>query len=198
MKPSHRGRIRAVLAAGGVAFFLAAPAAAQGFGETLSNLFKFGGTTVPSAAPTPADDVFCPWVGVIEGGAAVQAFTGGKVGDPSSLRHQISIGQLARECVQRPDGSISIKVGVEARALLGPAGSSGRYDVPVTVMVKRGERILSSRTQRLSLSVPPGDTRGSAVVVQDGLVVPPKSGEYEIYVGLVAGPGAAPRRAKRG
>lgn len=198
MKRSNRGSMRAALAAGGVAVFLAGPAAAQGFGETLSNLFKFGGTTVPPAAPTPGDDVFCPWVGVIEGGAAIQAFVGGKVGDPSSLRHQISIGQLARECVEQPDGSIRIKVGVEARALLGPAGSAGRYDVPVTVMVKRGEHILSTKTQRLSLSVPPGDTRGSAVVVQDGLVVPPKSGEYEIYVGLVPGSGGAPRRAKRG
>lgn len=197
MNRSH-GTRAALACAAALAFV--GPAAAQGFGETLSNLFKFGGTTVPPAAPRPTDDVFCPWVGVIEGGAAVRAYTGGKIGDPSSLRHQISVGQVARECVEQPDGSIMVKVGVEARALLGPAGSAGRYDVPVTVVVKRGDRVLASRTQRLSVSVPQGDTQGSAVVVQDGLLVPPKTGEYEIDVGLVAGTGGErpARRATRG
>lgn len=184
-------------AAFGAAVLLAAPASAQGIGETLGNLFKFGGTTVPPAAPRPTDDVFCPPVGVIDGGAAIRAYTGGKVGDPAALRHQISVGQLARECVEQADGSILVKVGVEARALLGPAGAPGRYDVPVTVTVKRGERILASRTQRVSVSVPQGSAQGSVLVVQDGLLVPPRINDYEIDVGLVGG-NAPARRAKRG
>ena len=174
---------------------LAGPAAAQGIGDTLSNLFKFGGTTVPKEAPREAGDVYCPSVGVIEGGAALRAYTGGKVGEPTALRHQISIGQLARECAEQPDGSIVIKVGVEGRALLGPAGQPGRFETPVTVVVKRGDRILSTRTQKVTVAVPPGDTQGGFVTVQDGLVVPPKTGEYEIDVGLV--PGAAPPKPER-
>jgi hypothetical protein len=177
---------------------ISGPAAAQDLGTTLSNLFKYGGTTVPPPVPRPADDAYCPWVSVIEGGAAIRAYSGGRTGDASALRHQISLGHLARECVSQEDGSILVKVGVEARALLGPTGSPGRFDVPVTVMLKRGDRILSSKTQRVSLSVPPGDTQGRVVVVQDGLVVPPKTGEYEIDVGLVAGAGGSERQARRG
>jgi hypothetical protein len=175
----------------------AAPAWAQGIGDTLSNLFKFGGTTAPKEAPREAGEAYCPSVGIIEGGAALRAYTGGKVGEPTALRHQIAIGQLARECVEQPDGSILVKVGVEARALLGPAGQPGRFDAPVTVVIKRGERVFTSRTQRVSVSVPAGDTQASFVTVQDGLVVPPKAGEYEIDVGLVAGTGEKPERPAR-
>jgi hypothetical protein len=190
---------RAGLFAVGVAaaIVLAGPACAQDLGTTIGNLFKYGGTTVPPPAPRPADDAYCPTVGVIDGGAAIRAYGGGRVGEPSALRHQISVGQLARECVEQPDGSILVKVGMEARALLGPAGSSGRFDVPVTFVIKRGERVLSSKSQRVSLAVPPGDTQGRVVVVQDGLVVPPKTGEYEIDVGLVAGSAPKPERSTR-
>jgi hypothetical protein len=191
----------------GFAFVLAASAVpgaagAQDLGTAISNIFKYGGTTVPPSAPRQEDEVYCPGVGVIEGGAAVQSYTGGRTGDASSLRHQVSLGHLARECVARGDGTIHIKVGLEARALLGPAGAPGRLDVPVTVIVKRGERILSSKTQRVSVAIPQGSTQAQVVVVQDGLVVPPNVGEYEIDVGFVAGAGGKPegstRRGKRG
>jgi hypothetical protein len=70
-------------------------------------------------------------------------------------------------------------------------------------VIKRGERVFTSRTQRVSVSVPAGDTQASFVTVQDGLVVPPNAGEYEIDVGLIGGSGAGekperPARRKRG
>jgi hypothetical protein len=185
----------AALCAAGLA--LAGPAAAQGIGDTLSNLFKFGGTTVPKEAPRQTDDAYCPSVGLIEGSAAVRAYNNGRVGDPAALRHQISLNQFARECLEQPDGSIVVKVGVEGRVLLGPTGAAGRFDAPLTFLIKRGDQVLATRTQKVSIAVPAGDTQASFVTVQDGLVVPPKSGEYEIDVGLVAGSGAKPERAAK-
>src|SRR3954454_2634964 len=185
----------AVVCAAGLG--LAGPAAAQGIGDTLSNLFKFGGTTVPKEAPRQTEDAYCPSVGLIEGSAAVRAYKNGRVGDPAALRHQISLNQFARECDEQPDGSIVVKLGVEGRALLGPAGVAGRFDAPLTFLIKRGDQVLATRTQKVSIAVPAGDTQASFVTVQDGLVVPPKSGEYEIEVGLVAGAGAKPERAAK-
>ena len=185
-----------------VAVFIAGPALGQTSGQDggnwFTNLLRFGGTTVPPAAPRPLDDVYCPSVGVIEGGAAMQAFTGGKTGDPNALRHQISLGQVARECQGRDDGSIVVKVGVEGRALIGPAGSGGRFESPVTFTIKRGDRVLATRTQRVAVAVPAGEMQGSFVAVQDGLVVPPGINDFEIDVGLVPGIKAAPaQRAGR-
>jgi hypothetical protein len=195
MSSSHR--IRAAIAAAAL-LGASGGAFAQDLGTAIGNIFRYGGTTVPAPTRDAAEDAYCPKVGLIEGGAAVRAYSGGKTGDPAALRHQISVGELARECVAREDGSIHVKVGLEARALLGPAGAPGRFDVPVTVVVKRGERILSSKTQRISVAVPQGDTQGRVIVVQDGLLVPPRTGEYEIDVGLIAGaPGAKPDRSTR-
>lgn len=180
---------------------VAVPALAQSSGEGggnwFTNLLKFGGPTAPPAGPTPLDDAYCPSVGVIEGGAALQAFTGGRTGDPASLRHQISIGQVARECTAQENGSILVKVGVEGRALVGPAGSPGRFDSPVTFVIKRGDRVLATRTQRAAVAIAPGELQGSFVAVENGLVVPPGTGEYEIDVGLVPGTRAPAQRPAR-
>jgi hypothetical protein len=146
-----------ILCAAGLA--LAGPAAAQGIGDTLSNLFKFGGTTVPKEAPRQTGDAYCPSVGLIEGSAAIRAYNNNRVGDPAALRHQISLNQFARECDEQPDGSILVKVGVEGRVLLGPAGAAGRFDAPVTFVIKRGDSILATRTQRVSVAVPAGELR---------------------------------------
>lgn len=169
----------------------------EGAGSTLRNLVMFGGPTVPPPAPGSELDIYCPPVGVIDGGAALQSY-GGRTGDPSALRNQISLSNFARECVGRPDGATLVKVGIEGRALLGPAASAGgRFEAPVRVVIKTGDRVIATRARRVPVTIPAGDTQGSFVVVEENLVVPPGSGEFEIEVGL-GGAGPAQRPAGRG
>jgi hypothetical protein len=166
-------------------------------GASLGEMLVFAGSTVPPAAQIPDDNVYCPTVGVIEGGAALQGYSGGRVGDASALRSQITLGQLARECRGQPDGSTLVKVGVEGRALLGAGGGAGRFDVPVRIVVKDGATILADRVRRTAVSIPAGDTQGSFVVVEDGIIVPPSAaGNFEIEVGL--GGGGSEGRRRRG
>jgi hypothetical protein len=161
-------------------------------------MFLFAGPTVPQEAPAPLNEVYCPPVGVIEGGAAIQAYSGGRVGEASALRNQISLGQLARECAGQPDGSTLVRVGVEGRALLGAAAGAGggRYDVPVRIVVKKGSTVLANRILRTSVTVPAGQSQASFIVVEEGIVVPPNAAQdFEIEVGLGgAGPGEGRRR----
>ena len=177
---------------------LAQTSGGEDSGSWFKNLLRYGGLTVPPPAPRPSDEVYCPSVGVVEGGAAMQAYSGGRTGDANALRHQLSIAQVARECTQQEDGSILVKVGIEGRALIGPAGSAGRFDSPVTFVIKRGDRILASKTQRVAVAVPAGETQASFVAIENGLVVPPGTSEYEIEVGLVPGTHGPERRAKKG
>ena len=116
----------------GAAFVLDAGGSAseaQGLGNFFRNLLS--GTSEDPPPPSPGgfgrvDEAYCPAVDVFPGGAALQAY-GGAQGDPHALRHQLSLVDFARECVTQPDGSVRVKVGVEGRALLGPAGSGGRF-----------------------------------------------------------------------
>jgi hypothetical protein len=163
-------------------------------GNALQNLLLYGGPTVPPAAPRPAIEVAdCPPVTVGEGGAALRAVAGGE----GAIRSQISIANVARECTGREDGSIVVKVGVEGRALLGPGGSPGRFEAPVTIELKRGERVLSRRTVRAPVTIPSGRFEQNFVIVEDNFVVPPETGEFDIEVSL-GGSGGSPARTRRG
>src|SRR3954467_10880858 len=104
---------------------LAASGARAEDGNFLSNIFKYGGTTVPPSQAPELEAAYCPPVGVAEGGAALQAL-GGQGGNAASIRTQMSLGRLARECARRRDGSLSVRGGSGGRVLLGPAGAPGR------------------------------------------------------------------------
>lgn len=170
--------------------FAVSPAAAEE-GNVFTNIFKYGGTTVPPSQPKETEPAYCPTVDVMEGGAALRTLAGGNV------RTQISLGRLARECSRREDGSITVKVGVEARVLLGPAGTPGRFDVPVTFSIKHDEKVVTSRTARTSAEIERGEAQGFAQIVVDDLSVPPSvAQDYEIEVGL-GGAKAAPAKAKK-
>ena len=156
-----------------------------GEGVSLGERIILAGPTVPPEMSAEDRDVHCPTVGVIEGGAAIQAYSGGRVGDASALRSQITLGQLARECTGSPDGSTVVRVGVEGRALLGASGGAGRYTVPVRIVVKRGSRIIGERVRQVSVAIPAGDTQGTFTLVEEGLLVAPADAEsFEIEVGL--------------
>jgi hypothetical protein len=182
------------VAAGLVAFSLASPSHASGGGNFLRNLF-YGGAPPPSA-PDALPEVDCPAVTIAEGGAALRSYTGGRTGAPEALRNQLSIVNVARECVGRRDGSIVVKVGVEGQALIGPAGSSGQLEAPVRIVLKRGERVLANRARRATVAVPPGQMHGSFVVVEEGFVVPPNTGDFDIEVAL-GGSGPVERSPRR-
>ena len=132
---------RAWLIAGGLALAASGGARAES-GGFFKNLFgggggasEGGGGSLTAPRALDPDDVYCPPVLVADGGAAIQAFAGA-AGDNSRLRYQIAFARYSRECKARPDGTVGVRVGVELRALLGPAGAPGRFEAPVTVSIK--------------------------------------------------------------
>jgi hypothetical protein len=145
-----------------------------------------GATRVVLATP---EDAYCPPIGVAEGGAVIQV--GGRSGEASSVRSQVTLGQLARECLGQADGSTLVKVGVQGRALLGAGGGAGRYDVPLRVVVRQGDRVFANRVRRMTIQIPPGDTQGSVTIVEDRIVVPAAAADdFRIEVGLGGAPGS--------
>ena len=186
------------IALAGVPLLLGPALAQEQEGNWLSNMLRYGGPTVPPAAPPNADLAYCPAIDVADGGAALRS--GVRAGDPSLMRSQISLGNLARECTPLADGSVSVRVGVQARALLGPGGAPGRFDAPVRIVIKNGETVVASRARRIAITIASGTAQGEASVVEEGITVPARfAKDYEIEVGL-GGPAPrerAPRRARK-
>lgn len=149
-----------------------------GVGEMLLT----GGATRAPAQAAETRDVYCPTVEVVDGGAAIQVRGGGEGG---SLRSQIALGEVARECIGQPDGTTLVRVGVEARALVGVGGSAGRYDVPIQIVVKDGSTVFANRSRRVAAAIPAGQTQTTVSVVEEGIVIPASyANSFEIEVGL--------------
>lgn len=165
--------------------------------QTLGNVVMFQSTTPPPADQLPKEDqdeqLVCPEVIIADGGAAVRAQSGQ---DSGSLRHQISILNVARECTPTGNGGFRLKVGVEGRVLLGPAGGPGSYSATLTTTVSRGTTQIARRAARVGGTIASGQGGTDFSHVEDGIVVPAGRGEIEIIVGLGVG-SATPARSRR-
>lgn len=164
--------------------------------RTLGNVVMFQSATPPPPNQLPQDEdepFYCPEVIIADGGAAIRAQGSG---DSSTLRHQISILNVARECGNVANGGFTLKVGVEGRVLLGPAGSPGNYGATLTTQVLRGTTVVARRTARVGGSIGSGQGGVDFTHVEEGIAVPPGRGDVEIIVGLGSG-GATPARARR-
>jgi hypothetical protein len=187
------------LAAAGMALTLAGcGSAASDASSTLANILAFNTTKPPPPpeAPKQAEtDEYCPTVDIMEGAAATRSYAGGE--SNNALRYQISIAELARQCTVNPGSAgYTLKVGVEARVLIGPAGGPGAYSAPLRIVVKRGDKVVANRQRTAGASVPAGQTGTTFTIVEEGIVVPPGDGDVRIEVGIGAGAGNQ-RRAQR-
>ena len=200
----HSGRVRP-LAACSVLVVLAGCSSVPGVNEnTFGNLLAYNSPNAPPASATPVviDKVNCPVVDVAEGGAAVRVYAGGQ--SNGSVRYQYSMGDVARECSVE-NKQIVIKVGVEGKVLLGPAGAPSSFTVPVMVSIRResDEKILESKVYRVAASIPPGSAQSAFSIVADTVRVPylgeDAFDDYQIFVGFDGQGGRLPpSKRKRG
>jgi hypothetical protein len=175
----------------------AAPVASEpGGGSALANLFRFGTTEPPPPLPENQDELPCPFVSIVPGGAAVRL--GGQTSE--SVRSQITITDVARECVTQPGATaLTMRVGAEGRVLIGPAGGAGGQFATLRIEVRRGDQVIASRTARVGGAVPSGQASTGWVHVEQGLTIPANlllaRGDTDVFVTL--NPGAEPRARRR-
>lgn len=162
------------------------PTSGDGAGSSIANVFLYGGTTVPPPMELPQFDAPCPQVDILPESAAIRSYAGAQAN--TNLRSQVAIANVARECVVADDGSFNIKVGVELRALLGPRGAPGRFDAPLRIVLRDNSQTFDERRARASVSIPPGSTQASVVIVEEGMRVPSSAGDnYLIEIGIEGG-----------
>ncbi|MDB5532286.1 MAG: uncharacterized protein JWO28_601 [Hyphomicrobiales bacterium] len=156
----------------------------------------FGGSPAATAqAATPSEtNVICPSTELKDGSAAYRVYNGAQTND--NVRYQYSMGDIAREC-RVAGGQILIKVGVEGKVLLGPAGQPSNFNVPVFIGVRAeaGEKMLVSKVYSAAVTIPAGQTQGSFAIISDELAVPftqeNANDDYTVFIGF-EGPGKAP------
>jgi hypothetical protein len=170
----------------------------------MGDIFKQGAASPdpdnPNANPNPqvsADDD-CPSATIRQGASAWAQNAGA---GPTNVRYQASVVQIARECAVL-GSTMTIKVGVEGRLVVGPKGGPGTVAVPIRIaLVQEGPqpRPIVSKFYSIQVNVPQGATQVPFTQVEDDLTFPLPADKnidkYVIYVGFDP-QGAPPTKAK--
>jgi hypothetical protein len=162
------------------------------FGERF-NQAAATGTAVAQAQPTTESssvDV-CPAIDVRPGASSL-AFTAPGGQGAMGLRYQATLGQTAREC-QKVGGNLNMKVGIQGRIILGPAGGPGTIEVPLRLaLVQEGPSPKTHWTKlyRIPITIGEGVPNVAFTHVEEDLTVPMPTGNaiesYVVYVGFDA------------
>jgi hypothetical protein len=185
---------------------LTAPASAQSISDKL-NSWLFGPPAQDNSttnANTPPAELECPGVEIRQGASTLAINAPGGDPGPMNTRYQVTIGQTARECAAL-GGVMTMKVGVQGRILLGPAGGPGPVELPLRVaVVQEGPepKPIVSKFARLSISVAPGQTAVPFTHVEQDVTFPMPGlaalENYVVYVGFDPDAAAAkPQKAKK-
>jgi hypothetical protein len=102
-----------------------------------------------------------------------------------SLRYQGSLGDMARECTVS-GGIMHMRIGIQGRVLVGPAGGPGTVDIPLRfAVVKEGPepKTVVSKLDKLQVAVPEGQQNVLFSHVDSEVAFPmPPDLEIETYV----------------
>ncbi|MGD9767815.1 MAG: hypothetical protein AB7U62_09235 [Pseudolabrys sp.] len=156
-----------------------------------------------SATPAAPAEFDCPSVEIRAGASTLTINAAGKPteGGALDLRYQGSIVRTAREC-QLVAGNVNLRVGIEGRIVLGPAGGPGNVEVPIRLaVVEEGAnpKTIATKLYRTAVAIPPDQSNSNFYYVAEDLAFPmPRGGDidkYVIYLGF--DPQAEPARPQR-
>ena len=187
--------------------------AQSGSSRSLSEIFaskpvsyaQAGSPAAPESTEFNPSD--CPPVDVRQGASTFSVNTAAKNPAESALRYQGSFAQTARSC-SRSGPTMTIKLGVQGRIILGPGGGPGQIDVPVRfALVQEGiqPKTIWTKFYAVPVIIGEGQPSVSFTHIEDDLTVPmPDKNTLDAYViyigfdplGLTQKPRQAPASAK--
>jgi hypothetical protein len=183
---------------GGAAPEPAATAPASSDGSFTSRVKSFfSGDSGKLSSPAESGEIGCPGVEYRQG-AATWTVNGPAIENTAlSVKYQASLLQTARECIVG-DGSVTIKVGVQGRIVVGPAGGPGTLNIPLRyALVREGvqPKTLWTRLFTVPVSIESGQPNLTWLHVEEVMTVSRWSAKEQealvIYVGFDPSGGSA-------
>jgi hypothetical protein len=161
---------------------------------SFSSLFGSGSNSAAAASNASGAvtrlDFECPGVSVRQGAGSYSLSANPAEPSTMNLRYQLTIAETAREC-RRIGNMLTIKVGVQGRVVLGPAGGPGQLDVPLRFAVVReavDPQTITTKLQHVAVTIPSNDPHVLFTHVEDGLTFPMPPGNeidsYVVYIGF--------------
>ncbi len=169
----------------------AAPQPSGGLGP-ITGFLSSSSAKAPQMAAGAQPNVNCPTVEVRRGAGTMAV---GPSGDKSAmlLKYQVEFTRQARECTVIA-GNMVMKIGVEGRVVVGPAGGPGRIDVPLRIAVVYetpggGTRAIQTKFFIIPVVIAPNQGGAPFSHVEDAITFPlpapvAQLDDYVDYVGF--------------
>ncbi|WP_371419999.1 hypothetical protein [Tardiphaga sp.] len=159
--------------------------------DRFTQLFSGKSTEVgaPQSPQTDENDLTCPSVSIRPGASTYAVGAAGKPAVGNDLAFQATITRTARSCDLNA-GQISVKIGIQGRVIVGPAGAPAAVDVPLRVaVVQEGVTPKTIATKVFQTNVQIGsETSVPFSLVGEDLVYPAPTGtagdSYIFYIGF--------------
>jgi hypothetical protein len=134
---------------------------------------------------------YCPPVQIRPGTEALTVYEKGHQDDPTYIRFQASLGQMARECHSLGNDQLSIKVGITGRITAGPKGGPGAVtaNLRVVVVKQQNNSVFFTQAFKVGATVAAPNFDGDFSQVVDNIVLKlgPTDRDLIIYIGFDEG-----------
>jgi hypothetical protein len=168
----------------------------------------FSGNTANEPRPVAngtQPDVDCPFIDIRQGASTLTIppppVDGGN--EAMALKYQGDFVRAAREC-KVVGNQMVMKIGVQGRIIVGPAGVPGQVDVPLRIAVvespQAGAKMITTKLIHIPVTIGPDGANATFTHIEEGLSFPLPSSvtldSYIVYIGFdPVGAAAEDRRA---
>jgi hypothetical protein len=187
-----RGVIRAAAALGASAIIAGCSTGGlPSFGGSMPSWFSRGSPAAQAQASVPAgmsleDD--CPSVDIRTGAGTLAVAAKQQEATANDLRYQLTFVEMARQCFVNGN-TVQMRVGVQGRAIAGPAGAPGQVSAPIRyAVVQQGiqPKTIVTKFRRVPVEMSGGNTVFTDIEEDLSFPMPPlvELQRYVVYVGF--------------
>jgi hypothetical protein len=169
------------------------PPASPSFKDKIASFFSTATQKEPQPVTNAKPEVECPLIDIREGASTLTIPPPAPDGENNAmaLKYQGTFVRAAREC-SVVGGQMVMKIGVQGRIIVGPAGGPGQVDVPLRIAVVNeplvGSKLITTKLVRIPVTVPPNAGGADFTHIEDAMSFPmPADGSldsYLVYIGF--------------
>jgi hypothetical protein len=169
-----------------------AAASSPSLKDKIAGFFSSRTDKTPQPVANAQPDVECPFIDIRQGASTYTLPPPPPDGsnEAMTLKYQASFVRAARECAVN-NGQMVMKVGIQGRVIVGPAGGPGHVDVPLRIAVvdapASGLKTITTKLIIIPVEVT-NDDGADFTHIEEGLTFPmPSSVElanYVVYIGF--------------
>jgi hypothetical protein len=184
----------------------AAPASSPSFKDKFTGFFSGSSARSPQTTTGTQEVIDCPLIDIRQGASTLTIGHSANTGDTTNngamaVKYQGTFARAARECAAVGTNMV-MKIGVEGRIIVGPAGGPGQVDVPLRIAVVKetpaGTQPIVTKFVRIPVTVASTTDNPTFTHIEEGVTFPMPSAadieNYVVYIGfdpLAAQPPAA-------